>query len=93
MNTQQCCQTRTRARPASHLRRGGEIAGWVLPTATLVLLPKCPVCVAAYIALLSGLGVSVATAAYVRTSLLILCVTAVAWLAFKRLHRLTGGKT
>jgi hypothetical protein len=70
-----------------------EIAGWVLPSATLVLLPKCPACVAAYIAVLSGLGVSVATAAYVRTSLLILCVTAVAWLALKHLRRLAGGRT
>jgi hypothetical protein len=92
VNTHHCCQPKTRAgenarRPASRLR-GGEIAGWVLPGATLVLLPKCPVCVAAYIALFSGVGISVATATYLRTSLLILCVTALAWLALKRLCRL-----
>ena len=95
MNTPHCCQIKTRAgdktpRPASQLRRGGEIAGWFLPSATLVLLPKCPACVAAYIALVSGVGISVATATYLRASLLILCVTALACLALKRLCRLGG---
>jgi len=77
-------------RPASRLGRSGEVAGWVLPSITLALLPKCPVCVAAYIALFSGVGISVATATYLRTSLLILCVTVLACLALKRLCRLGG---
>src|SRR5207249_2518818 len=56
VNARHCCQIKTRAGdnargPASRLRRGGEIAGWIVPTATLALLPKCPVCVAAYVAL------------------------------------------
>jgi hypothetical protein len=92
VNTRHCCQMATRGRdnarrPASRLRRSGEIAGWFIPSATLVLLPKCPACVAAYVALFSGVGISVAIASNLRISLLILCVAALLCLALKRLRR------
>ena len=72
MNTRHCCQIATRnrdnaPRAASRWRRGGVIAGWIIPSATLVLLPKCPACVAAYVALFSGVGISVASASNLRT--------------------------
>ena len=89
MNTHHCCKVATGVRdnarpPASRLRRGGELAGWIVPSATLALLPKCPACVAAYIALFSGVGISVSTATYLRTSLLVLCVTALLFVSLKR---------
>ena len=81
MKTCDCWQVKSRC------RRGSEIAGWIVPGATLALLPKCPACVVAYVALATGLGISVSTAAYFRTSLLLLSVTALLYLALKRLCR------
>ena len=74
-------------RPASRWRRGGEIAGWVISSATLVLLPKCPACLAAYVALLTGVGISVASASNLRTSLLILCVVTLLCLTVTRFRK------
>lgn len=68
--------------------RTRNLAGWVVPGAILILLPKCPACLAAYVAAATGLGLSFASATHLRTSLLILCVTSLLFLAGKRLSRL-----
>jgi hypothetical protein len=91
MNTPHCCQVKARAgdnarRSASRLRRGGEIAGWIVPTATLALLPKCPACVAAYVALATGIGISLPTATYLRAMLVVLCVTSLVFITARRLR-------
>jgi len=88
----QHCQRASRdggnaSRPVSRWRRGGEIAGWILPGATLVLLPKCPLCVAMYVALFTGVGISFASASMLRTALLILSITTLLCLGLKHLRR------
>ena len=92
MNTHHCCQTATRGRdnargPVSRWRRGGVIAGWIVPGATLALLPKCPACVVAYVALATGLGISMSTAAHLRTLLVVLCTASLVFVAARRLRR------
>ncbi len=57
-------------------KRTASAAGWFLPGATLALLPKCPACLAGYIALATGAGVSFSTATYLRASLAIVSIGA-----------------
>jgi hypothetical protein len=87
-----CCQSATRGRdnppqPASRWRRGGEMAGWIVPGTMLVLMPKCPVCLAAYVALATGVGLSLPTAAVLRMALLVVCISALVFVAGHRVRR------
>ena len=56
----------------------------VVPTVVLVLLPKCPLCLAAYAASL-GIGLSFSTAEALRTA--IACVAVLAVLIVRRVVR------
>ena len=63
----------------------GEIGGWVVPGAVIALTPKCPACLAAYLAVWTGLGVSLTSAMYLRWGLLSLCIASMTVLALNRL--------
>lgn len=56
--------------------QGRPKTGWVsaiLSGAALVCMPKCPLCLAAYVALFTGAGLSVEKASHLRTALLAVC--------------------
>jgi len=74
--TGQCCRNGTAScRPAQRLSRA---AASLLPGALLVLLPKCPMCLAAWLAIATGIGFTATGAAWLRGTLAVLSVTAVA---------------
>jgi hypothetical protein len=64
--------------PRRLARRLSAAAATLLPGAVLVLLPKCPLCLAAWLTVLTGVGVSAATAAHLRGISMVFCIAAVA---------------
>ena len=78
-----CCDRKT----PTWVRRVREVFAWVLPSAILVLVPKCPACLAAYVTFWTGVGLSLSTATYLRWVLLFLCVASLLFLIVKRLDR------
>ena len=74
------------------MRRARSAAAWAFPSVALALLPKCPMCILAYLAIGGGLGVSLSTAAHLRTALVWLCWSALAVLAVRVVIRFRSGK-
>ena len=68
-------------------RRRGEIAGWLISAATLVMMPKCPACLAAYVAFATGIGISFPTATWLRAVLIFSCIASMGYLAIRRLKQ------
>ena len=79
-----CCSTQSPTKSQSAAKRFGRAMGWLGPGVVLVLMPKCPVCVAGYVAVLTGIGISLPTAAVVRFTLKFLCIAALAFMVWKR---------
>jgi hypothetical protein len=84
MSAHACCGHKIAAVRRSFWKRtsGGVVSG-----ALLVLLPKCPMCIAAYVALATGVGVSVSTAAYLREGMIGLCAGSLMLMAGWSLQR------
>jgi hypothetical protein len=57
----------------------------------LVLLPKCPVCVAAYLMMATGISISVAAAVSLRVFLGVLCVSSLILLGRRHMRNLRVG--
>jgi hypothetical protein len=69
-------------------RRGA--ASWALPGIGLVLVPKCPMCIVAWLAIGSGFSIPLTTATHLRTAFVWLCWGALLMLVLRLFARLVG---
>ena len=83
--TGQCCTGEGRSHHLAR-RRAGPAAS-ILSGAVLVLLPKCPLCLAAWLTVATGIGVSAATAGRVRELMVVLWLAAVVLVAAQTIRR------
>ena len=83
----QCCQD---GRPTSRWRRLGSL---VLPAVCLALMPKCPLCVAAYVAMFTGAGLSLWAASVLRLAAISLSMLWLGWLMARYAIRFHSART
>ncbi len=81
MNNLSCCSGRCP-------KRATKTVSFLLSSVALIFMPKCPVCMAAYVALFTGLSVSTAAAGYLRLGLMVISLSVLAFLMLSGLRRL-----
>ena len=89
MSLPHCCQRKVPAgqdmpQQRTPFRRAREIAGWIVPGAVLALMPKCPLCLVAYVAFCSGLTMSCSSAHILMRTLTALCLGTLALCVVRR---------
>lgn len=67
--------------------RASGVTGWLVPAAILILLPKCPACLALYLAVGTGIGLSFSAASYLRTAIVLTCAV---WLLYAAYRYVSG---
>jgi hypothetical protein len=85
-----CCGTDANRKAPTRARRVREAVAWVVPGAVLVSVPKCPACLAAYVTLWTGFGLSFGAATYLRWGLLVVSAGSLLFLLVNRLDRFGG---
>jgi hypothetical protein len=74
-------------RPTGLVLRAWRGIQWLFPATLLVLMPKCPLCVAAYVAFFTGIGITISAARWIQILMLVLCWTALVYLAIRYWRR------
>lgn len=87
VNMHACCAGAVSAQ-RRFTRRLTEAAGWALPGVMVVLLPKCPACLAAWFVLATGIGLSAPVAGRLRLLLLIASLVPMLYLGAKVVLRM-----
>jgi len=67
-------------------------AGSVVPGVLLALLPKCPLCIAVWVAGVTGMSIPVASASQMRVMLVAVCCVSLSYLLAKFGRRLYAGQ-
>lgn len=81
-----CCGGGPRSRRGLARQFPGAAAS-VLPGALLVLLPKCPLCLAVWLTAVTGVGFSAAGASWARWILVLFWIAALALVAAPKVRR------
>lgn len=79
-----CCATRSGVKDGML----GSFLSWFVPSTLLVMLPKCPLCIVAYIAAITGISISVSTAASGRLVVMASCIGLLIWVVVKTWGRI-----
>ena len=82
MSRQCCCGDPGRSAQAA-VKKRKNIAGGVVPAILLILMPKCPACLAAYVSVATGLGIGFTTARYMRIALIALCLASMVYFVLR----------
>ncbi|MBS1857981.1 MAG: hypothetical protein JST11_21610 [Acidobacteria bacterium] len=64
----------------------GSAVRRLAPAALLVLIPKCPACLAGWLAVATGFGISMTAAGWLRAALIALCLAPLAFWAAQRVQ-------
>lgn len=81
------CASQEQRAHSPWLGRAALCLKWAIPVTVLAIIPKCPVCIAGYVLLFTGMSLSVSVVAGVRWGLIALSVLAIAWLIIRVLRR------
>ncbi|PWU00044.1 MAG: hypothetical protein C5B52_09750 [Bacteroidetes bacterium] len=68
---------RAKANRKSGIKNWFGFTGRIIPGILLIIMPKCPICFAAYFSLVSGVGISFANAKMLRIFLIIACIISI----------------
>jgi hypothetical protein len=63
------------------MRTVRRAVGWIVPGVVIAAMPKCPLCLAAYVAIFTGFGISLAAASFAWWFVVATCTGVLAYLA------------